>query len=179
MKKLIALSMLSALLLTACAPEGEDLQGRFGSTTTNTVTMTLDGSSPTGSRTVSADDSMMEFNMKSNLKQVLSAGSEFRVDFSTDVDLDTTTAPGTSVYLFVNGDIVGTGTFSIIDKTNPSEGVAFVTLSSAVTINAKATKFTVRTDSNDILAEDSGVDDEVVVSVEYNGKTVTGNTVNY
>ena len=176
MKKLIALTMLSALLLSAC--QGEDLQGSFGKPT-KVWTMELAAASPSGTRTVSSSDEVLLFDLTLPQKNVLAVGSTFQVYFMTDSDLDPL-ADGTVVSLKADGSTIGTGTFTLVDPTIPSEGSALITTTSAVSLKAgKTMTFTVLADTATILAEDAGVDDNVSVSVEYNGKNITGNSLRY
>lgn len=176
MKKLIALTMLSALLLSAC--QGEDLQGSFGKPT-KAWTMELSPSSPSGSRSVSSSDDILAFDLTLPQKNELAVGSTFQVYFTTDNDLDPI-GDGTTVTLSANGSTIGTGAFTLVDPAVPSEGSVLITTTSGVKLKAgKTVTFTINTSSSAILAEDTGEDDEVVVSVEYNGKTVTGNTLKY
>jgi len=178
MKKLITLTMLSALLLTACMPQGEDVQGRFGAPT-KVWAMTLSSSSPSGSRTVSASDTVLAFDMTVPKANTLAVGSRFTVDFSTDLDIDPL-SDGTTVYLKDGANTIGTGTFVLIDPSIPNEGTALITTTAAVSLSAGAPKtFTIITDTAEIMAEDAGVDDPLTVIVEHNGKTVTGMTMVY
>lgn len=176
MKKLFSLTLLGALLLTAC--QGEDLQGRF---TTPTVkwTMELSDDSPSGVRVVSASDDVLAFDMTLSTKNTLAIGSQFTVSFTTDGDIDPL-ADGTTVNLKANGKTIGTGTFSLVDPSIPNEGTALITTTASVMLKTgKANTFTVNTDTAAILAEDAGVDDPLTMSVEHNGKTVTGNVLLY
>lgn len=178
MKKLLSLTLLGALLLGACSTGGEDLQGRFGTSTTK-WTMELSDSSPSGARTVSASDDILAFDITLPTKNTLAVGSQFTVSFATDGDIDPL-ADGTTVTLKANGKTVGTGTFSLVDPSIPNEGTALITTTTSVALKGgKATTFTVNTDTASILAEEAGMDDPLTMSVEYNGKTVAGITMVY
>ncbi len=177
MKNLFALTLLTAIL-TGCGTSGEDLQGRFG-TPTRAWTMALSTASPSGTRTVSVSDDVLLFEMTLPIKNTLAVGSRFEVAFTTDSDLDPI-ADGTTVNLKVDGTTVGTGTFNLVDPSIPDEGTATVTTTSIVKLKAGTpVTFTVNTNTASILAEDAGVDDELTVEVEYNGKSVTGNVLKY
>ncbi|MEK9159687.1 MAG: hypothetical protein AAB383_03070 [Patescibacteria group bacterium] len=178
MKKLLALTMLSALLLTSCMPQGEDLQGRFGKPT-KAWEMTLSPSSPSGSYAVSASDSVLYFDMTLPTDNGLTLGSIFIVSFATDLDLDPL-ADGTTVSLKDGATTIGTGTFALVDPSNPSEGTAVITTTKAVSLTAGTAKtFTITTNTSEILTEDAGDDDPLTVRVEHNGKSVTGNALIY
>lgn len=178
MKKLITLTMLSALLLTACMPQGEDVQGRFGAPT-KVWAMTLSASSPSGTRVVSVSDTVLAFDMTVPKANTLAVGSRFTVDFSTDLDIDPL-SDGTIVYLKDGSTTVGTGALVLIDPSIPNEGTALIATTTAVSLAAGTPKtFTITTDTSDIMAEDTGEDDPLTVIVEHNGKSVTGNTLNY
>lgn len=178
MKKLLSLTLLGALFLTACSTGGEDLQGRF-STSAKLWTMELSSSSPSGLHRVSTADEVLIFDMTLPKKNTLAVGSRFQVYFMTDMDIDPL-ADGTTVYLKESGDTIGTGTFYLVDPSIPSEGGALITTTVAVDLDAKeTTSFTITTDTGAILAEDTGVEDNLTVSVEHNGKTVTGNVLRY
>lgn len=168
--------MLGALLLNSC--QGADLQGRF-STNTKDWSMQVDSSSPSGTRTVSSSDGIIIFNLKLPVKNTLALGSQFTVVLETDGDIDPL-ADGTVLTLKANGKTVGTGTLTLVDPSIPNEATALITTTSAVGLKAdKSTTFTVITDTSAILAEDAGEDDELTVSVEYNGKKITGSALTY
>lgn len=178
MKKLLSLTLLGALFLTACSTGGEDLQGRFRTPTT-TWTMELSDVSPSGIRLVSTSDDVLAFDMTLSAKNKLVVGSQFTVSFTTDGDIDPL-ADGTTVELKVNGSTVGTGTLSLVDPSIPNEGTALIVTTSIVNLKAGTpTTFTITTDTAAILTEENGVDDPLTVSVEHNGKTVTGNALTY
>lgn len=177
MKKPLSLTLLGALLLTSC--QGEELQGRFTTPTVKEWTMELSDSSPSRARMVSASDDIIIFDLTLPIKNTLAVGSQFTVTFATDMGLDPL-SDGTLVTLKANGKTIGTGTFSLVDPSIPSEGTALVTTTVAVSLKAgKSTTFTINTDTTAILDEEAGVDDPLTVSVEYNGKAITGGTMMY
>ena len=170
--------MLSALLLTACMPEGEDVQGRFG-TKTKEWSMELSEASPSGIQVVATSSDVLAFDITLPAKNTLAIGSQFTVSFLTDGDIDPL-ADGTTVTLKANGKNIGTGTFSLVDPSIPSEGTALITTTKAVSLKGgKATTFTVSTDTATILVEEAGVDEPLAMKVEYNGETIAGNLLTY
>lgn len=179
MKKFLSLTMLSVVLLTACTPSGEDLQGKFGGTGSATVTMTLSPSSPSGAKTVSTNDNVLAFDLKASSRTTLPAGSTFLVTFDTDNDLDPASSGLTLVNLMVDGKTVGVGTFNLVDITKTAQGTAYVTTTSVVNLTSKAKTFTVSTDTETMLVDDSGIDDPLATSVEFNGNIVKGSMLLY
>lgn len=191
MKKLLSLTLLGALLLTACSTGGEDLQGRFGSPTLvapAVMTMSLSSSSPSGFHSSSSVDDFLYVDIKFDKKTTLSAGSEFRVDLSIDGSGEgdpakgsfDTAVSGEPILLYNAGTLIGTGTFTIIDLTNPYEGVAYVTTTKAITFKAGATQTLYFTSNTaNLIAEESAAFDVMTAKVEYNGQKVAGNALKY
>ncbi|MFA4814888.1 MAG: hypothetical protein WC924_03050 [Candidatus Gracilibacteria bacterium] len=182
MRKLLSITLLGVLLLTACAT-GEDLQGRLGTSST-VMTMSLSSESPSGARTVSSVDEFIVFDVEFNRRTTLPTGTRFRVDIRAESTglggaFDPTVS-GKVITLKQDGTAIGTGTFSIIDTDLPSEGTAYITTTSAIAFTkGDAKTFTLVGNTSNLLAEQTGVDDTLDVIVEYNGQQVTGNTLVY
>ena len=174
MKKfLLVLTLVFSLVLSACA-SGEDLQGKFG--TPSVVTMTLSSSSPSGSRSVGASDDFLVFDMKASTTKTLAVGTKFQIALAADADIDTASAAGLKVYLKKKGTTIGEGTLSVVDGSLV-EGT--LELTSELKLSTTSTELTLNTNTSLLLAEDAGVDDPLTATLTYGTTSVTGNTVNY
>lgn len=141
--------------------------------------MELAEASPSGNREASAGDEVLVFDMTLPSKNTLETGSMFEVYFKTAKGLDPM-GDETVVNLVVDGTVVGTGSFSLVDPSVPSEGTALITTTKEVKFKGGDAKvFSVSTDTAAIMADEAKADEALTVGVEYNGKSVTGNTLTY
>jgi hypothetical protein len=123
----------------------------------------------------------MEFTMEFEEDSTIATGAVFRVDFITDESLDSA-GVGTPVTLNMKGlsASVGTAKFGLIDTTRLSEGVALIKTTTPLSFEAGTTEiFTIVADTAALLDEEAGVEDALVVTVEHNGRKITGSTLTY
>lgn len=164
------------------------LEGRFGlsSPKIGVITMALSPSSPSGGRSVSTVDSMIGLTASANGPTSLPAGSVITFAFNAaEGDIDPLSAGDTVSLSFADvssrngyteGATIGTGTISV---TNAYTATAIVTTTSKVTITPSTpVDLTLKVNSVNLVSEDPE-EDPVITSATYNGKTVTGNIVNY
>jgi len=192
---------LLAVLGASVYASGGSLQGKFGSTTVQppSVTMELASSSPSGNRAVSVVDEMMAITISPKTSTTLPVGSKITFSFNGYINVPSSTsttgnpvntvkeitftkvgnidqlsAAGETVALKTGGTTIGTGTISVIDA---STATTTITTTSEVTLPAT---LYLSVNSVSLLAEHAAQADLVIISASYsNITTVVGNTLRY
>ena len=188
-KYLGAAGLLLALVLgsSVVMKSPELTQGALGAM----GTWKLAASSPSGAMAVSTSDSIFAFTVKAATIRGLTFEDGTHFDFtfsSTTNDIDAFTPAGSRVILRdEDGRAMGYGYVATNDQgENPTAAWASVYFRngtwSPAEISVEAGEnmtYTLEVDSSALMLEDTGEDDELVVSMTYNGNTVTGKTLKY
>jgi len=175
----------------------QSLQGRFESTKP-AITLALSSVSPSGNHPESAADSIMYFDVSSDMDTSLPVGTEIKFKFSGITETKTmsivngvqtstagaidATASGATVYLKESGHIIGTGTLAIVDA---SMATAKVTTTSELTISEGSyITLYLELDSATLMSAktvlpNTTVEQQLTIIAGYKGKTVTGNVLKF
>ncbi len=188
----MVLAAVLALTLAAGAyvvAQSDSLQGSFGGL--GGETWTLSASSPSGTRSVSVSDEIFVFDVTapSTRSVTIPAGTALNFTFSSStLDTSYSTGEGSRVTLLTSdsaGVEVGHGYIETAEASGHTDVYASVALLVTTTLTAGETNtFTLVVDSADLMDEDTGVDDDLVVSMSVDrgisrSVNLTGNTLKY